>query len=93
VSPLRATPWFEHLVVKLADVHLVAGESERAVVVLSDAVATRPTRCPAELDHLIALHVDLGRRQDAVALLRRLVADHRDEPGLSERLRAVANGA
>lgn len=74
---------------KLADVHLIAGEPEHAADVLEEAVAACPTRCPGELDHLIALELELGRRDDAVALLRRLTAAHPGEAALADRLRAL----
>jgi 4-amino-4-deoxy-L-arabinose transferase-like glycosyltransferase len=77
---------------KVADVWLIADDPARAADVLREAIAVCPTRCPGELDHLLAIEVERGRRDDAVALLRRLTAAHPDEPALAERLRALAGG-
>jgi hypothetical protein len=76
----------------LADIHLTAGQPERAVAVLQEAIGSCPEGCPGALGDLCQAYVRSGRVAEGEAYFGRFVAEHpghRDAPGYLAALRAA----
>jgi 4-amino-4-deoxy-L-arabinose transferase-like glycosyltransferase len=74
---------------KLAYVQMMAGESDRAIASLTDALDACPERCPQAVDALVDLYRQQGRAGDGAAFLRAFVARHPRNATAAARLREL----
>jgi hypothetical protein len=64
----------------LADIYLDAGDAERAIAALGEAVPRCPHGCPWALKDLFAAYVTTGRFMEGEAYFARFVRDHPEQP-------------